>query len=988
MRAFFRAAAILIVAGKRLLAHWTLALAITAGLIVTVALAVSLPVYADAVNFRILATELGTVPGTGGQVARRSPFAFMFRYLGGLHKPLKWPAIGPVDSYLRDPLAAELGLPRKLVVRYLATDNLKLFAQRDFAYADTRQPLGWVSFGSISDLESHVVLVDGRFPQVATIAPDSPVEVLVSEALATRLGMQAGETYITLDTHETLQKGRGTFLRVPVYIAGVWQAMDRQEEFWFYDPAALAEVLLIPEASLRGRIGSYADNEIYTALWYVVTDGSQVRASNAGELLRQIVTVQQQASGLLPGINLETSPAEALTTYQFKTVWLSLLLYAYSMPIIGLVLAFIGMAAGLSVERQRSEIAVFRSRGATAMQVLGISFLEGLLLGIVALAAGIVLGQWLASVIGRTRAFLDFSGQVNLRIVLTRSAWQFGLGLLGLAVLAQVAPAISAARHTVVTYKQERARLLRPAWWQRAWLDILLLIPAGYGAYVLRRQGSIAPTIVSPALTAQANKIISSALPADPFQNPLLLLAPALAVLALTLVMLRLLRPIMAALAWLSSHTASVGLLLTARHLARSHGYYAAPLALLIFTLSLSAYTASLAQTLDGHAFDQAHYEVGSDMRLVEGGQSAVAGGLLLSGLPGMGDAPSASGSQAGATETRSWEFLPVAEHLKAPDVLGAARVGRYRASARLGAGQQPGVFLGVDRVEFAAVAFWRHDFAPASLGALMNALAADRNGVLLPREALAQYALATGDRLRVTVDAPGGKADMDLQIVGAFDLFPSWYPQDGVLFVGNLDYLFERLGGQSPYDVWLKTDPAIPGSQIVSDLRALGFDISSADDAMSLVRHELHRPERQGLFGLLSVGFAAAAFLTVFGFLLYALFSFRRRFIELGMLRAIGLSASQMTWLLASELGFLILMGLIAGTGLGAWISELFIPYLQVGATPADRIPPYLVTIGWPIIVRIYLLQGVLFLATLALLATLLLRMRIFQAVKLGETA
>jgi putative ABC transport system permease protein len=105
-------------------------------------------------------------------------------------------------------------------------------------------------------------------------------------------------------------------------------------------------------------------------------------------------------------------------------------------------------------------------------------------------------------------------------------------------------------------------------------------------------------------------------------------------------------------------------------------------------------------------------------------------------------------------------------------------------------------------------------------------------------------------------------------------------------------------------------------------------------------------------------------------------------------MLRAIGLSASQMTWLLASELGFLILMGLLAGTALGAWISDLFIPYLQVGAAPADRIPPYLVTIGWPIIVRIYLLQGVLFIVTLTLLAALLLRMRIFQAVKLGETA
>jgi ABC-type proline/glycine betaine transport system permease subunit len=46
------------------------------------------------------------------------------------------------------------------------------------------------------------------------------------------------------------------------------------------------------------------------------------------------------------------------------------------------------------------------------------------------------------------------------------------------------------------------------------------------------------------------------------------------------------------------------------------------------------------------------------------------------------------------------------------------------------------------------------------------------------------------------------------------------------------------------------------------------------------------------------------------------------------------------------------------------------------------------MVTIGWSSIVRIYVLLGALFVVTLALLAGLLLRMRINQAVKLGDTA
>jgi putative ABC transport system permease protein len=125
-----------------------------------------------------------------------------------------------------------------------------------------------------------------------------------------------------------------------------------------------------------------------------------------------------------------------------------------------------------------------------------------------------------------------------------------------------------------------------------------------------------------------------------------------------------------------------------------------------------------------------------------------------------------------------------------------------------------------------------------------------------------------------------------------------------------------------------------------------------------------------------------------VLGFFLYALFSFQRRFIELGMLRAIGLSAGQMTSFLAWELAFLILTGLVVGTLLGVLVSNMFIPALQVGAGLEAQIPPYQVMIAWPAIFRIWMLFAAMFVVSLVVLAALLMRMRIFQAVKLGETA
>ncbi len=968
MGILLRTWAIVVVAVKRLLSQRGLALATALGLVAAVALVMSIPLYADAVYYRILREELAKGVSGEGEISR-PPFAFMFRYLGAWHGAVQWEDVQAIDRYLTEQAGAALGLPQKFLVRHFKTNNFRLFPREDIPYADTKQPLAWVSFAFVSGLQDHITILEGEFPQVAEPAADSVVDVLMSEARAFELGIQLGEVYIAFDRRSAQQ---GQVIQIPVRIVGVWRPTDPTEEFWFYNPVALDDLLLVPEETFVGRLSPYLPDEVYLGLWYLVMDGSEVHAGDAGPLLARITAVRQKAAALLPNTSLDVSPADALAKYRRSARLLTILLYAFSIPILGLILAFIGLVVGLMVGRQRNEIAVLRSRGATATQVVGIAALEGLLLGAIALALGSPVGEAVAQVIGKARSFLNFTAQTELRVGLTVTTLRFGMAAIGLALVAQVVPTIGAARHTIVTYKQERARAMRAPWWQRAWVDVLLLIPAGYGAYLLRRQGSIA--LLPGGGTVN-----------DPFQNPLLFLVPALGIFALTLFLLRLLPAIMGGVAWIAAHTNSVGTLLAARYLSRTPGFYTAPLILLVLTLSLSAFTASLAQTLDSHLYDQMYYKVGADMSLVELGESTeTEPGSPLSGPGGEGGAEEAPPEEEGPR----WLFLPVSEHLKVPGVLAAARVGRYTATTRLNDGVQKGVFLGIDRVDFLKVAFWRWDFAPSSLGALMNALAIAPDGVLVPRDFMAAYVLSVGDTIRVAVDTYGQRTELDLKIVGTFDLFPSWYPEEGPLFVGNLDYLFERAGGQFPYDVWLKVAPDADFEQIVEGVRDLNLRVLDWDAALMRVAEEQRRPERQGLFGLLSVGFAAAALLTVLGFFLYALFSFRRRFIELGILRAIGLSPGQMTVFLAWELAFLILIGLSAGTGLGAWVSELFIPYLQVGSGPSARTPPFLVEIAWPAIFRIYILFGLLFVIALVVLAGLLLRMKIFQAVKLGETA
>lgn len=137
----------------------------------------------------------------------------------------------------------------------------------------------------------------------------------------------------------------------------------------------------------------------------------------------------------------------------------------------------------------------------------------------------------------------------------------------------------------------------------------------------------------------------------------------------------------------------------------------------------------------------------------------------------------------------------------------------------------------------------------------------------------------------------------------------------------------------------------------------------------------------------MLSVGFGAAGLFTVLGFFLYSVFTLRRRTIELGVLRAIGFGAGQMAVYLGCELALLLGVGMAAGTLLGVIASRLYIPFFQISATDEGRALPFAVIVAWPEIYRIYAIFGGLFVVALIALLLLLRRMRIFEAVKLGES-
>jgi putative ABC transport system permease protein len=314
-----------------------------------------------------------------------------------------------------------------------------------------------------------------------------------------------------------------------------------------------------------------------------------------------------------------------------------------------------------------------------------------------------------------------------------------------------------------------------------------------------------------------------------------------------------------------------------------------------------------------------------------------------------------------------------------------AARVWIRDVSAKLVTGELKARMMGVDRVDFGRVGYFRRDFAPASLGLLMNALAVRDDTVLVSREVL-NKGLEVGDSIPIRIPI-GSAPTVDFVVGGVVDMFPRMYPEDGPFFIANLDFIFNNAGGVYPYDVWIRTDPDVTTEAVIEGAGDLGINVLRVTNARELIDKVQLQPDRQGVFGLLSVGFAASALLTLLGFLIYSYISFTQRYIELGVLRAIGLSLSQMAVFLGAEQLTLVATGALAGTGLGMLVSNMFIPFFQVQGGEHPFTPPFVVEIAWSEIFYIYVVFGAMFVAGVLVLLLSLQRMRIFEAVKLGET-
>jgi putative ABC transport system permease protein len=179
--------------------------------------------------------------------------------------------------------------------------------------------------------------------------------------------------------------------------------------------------------------------------------------------------------------------------------------------------------------------------------------------------------------------------------------------------------------------------------------------------------------------------------------------------------------------------------------------------------------------------------------------------------------------------------------------------------------------------------------------------------------------------------------------------------------------------------------DGALVGPMI-TELQNKGVILASVKDVNSALATQSKHPSRGGVFGILSLGFLVSVLISLIGYLLYWYFNLLSRIVQFGVLRAMGLKRKQLTGMLLLEQLMTGGLAIAIGIGVGRLVSILFLPFLQTAENVKTQVPPFRIVFEAKDTLQLYIVIIFMMITGAGLLFLHIRRLRVHQAIKLGE--
>jgi putative ABC transport system permease protein len=202
-------------------------------------------------------------------------------------------------------------------------------------------------------------------------------------------------------------------------------------------------------------------------------------------------------------------------------------------------------------------------------------------------------------------------------------------------------------------------------------------------------------------------------------------------------------------------------------------------------------------------------------------------------------------------------------------------------------------------------------------------------------------------------------------------------------LVVANLAQLQSEMGIQ-PYEIWMKLEGS---SQCIYDFAAETHTRYAVfrDNAADLIAMK-NEPVLQGTNGVLTANFIIVLMLCAVGFLIYWILSIRSRELQFGIFRAMGMSMKEVILMLVCEQILISGSSILIGVAAGKLVTRLYLPLIQLAYSGNSQVLPIRMITYTSDSIRLTAIIAMMIVVCMAILAWLISKIRIAQALKLGE--
>lgn len=911
------------------------------GSILLIATVVSFPLYQTAAYDRMLQDEFRNYVASNGVWPTLNSVLFVSK------KDPDAGTIGRVEN-LMESISKNLGVTLKENIYYFLLANMRVNSamNRD---AINDLPLG---LGTVSNLPAHAKMLSGEMYSDSGITEDGCIEVVISQSALVDMKLLVGETLIFKD----MKDADGNVIRL--YVKGVFAAEDSNDFYWQVKPNDMSNVCLMNTELFRKMFtGGNAGKYTITCRYFSFFEYEDIKASQVEQLASYTDYLTEQSS--FRSILGNPSYRDILTDYLRKQDRIRATLLILQVPVLIMLGAFLFMISGQMYEMERNEISVIKSRGSSGAQIFRLYLYQSLFLTLVGGAAGIPLGALFSRVLGAARNFLEFDSSRTLQITYTRETWYYAGTAMLITLLIMTLPAIKHSRVTIVKLKQQKA-LKKKSWWEKLFLDVILLGVSLYGYYSFRKN------------SADLGYSVLSGKSLD----PLLYISSSLFILGMGLLFLRL-QPYIVQLIYVVGQRfwkpASYASFMENIKNGRKQQFI---MLFLIMTISLGMYHATVARTILQNARENVSYLDGSDILIREVWEEQVDQYGNPTGIyiePDYSKYAAMDGAQA---YTKVWYD--------------------DEAYINMGGGNHQNIILmGVHTKDFGSITWVSRELTKKHYYEYLNDLAVVENGLIVSENFRSKLGYDVGDTIKFNNFK---NQESTGKIQGFVDYWPGYAPTsttlnpdgtvntvDNFLVVTHYDKL-NKEWGLRPYEVWIKLKDGFNSQDIYNWIESNDVHIAKYADRATDIQNAVEDPLLQGTNGVLTMGFLVTILLCAVGYLIYWVMSIRSREMIFGVLRACGMHKGELFHMLMNEQIFSGVFSVFAGIGIGKLTSVMFVPILQQAYAAANQVLPMKLITNAGDMMRLYAVIAAVMVLCLAVLILLIFKLNVAKALKLGE--